>query len=53
MSWIDYRKAYDVAPHGWVNDYMEMSGIAENLRTFLQKSRQQWRLLLTVNGEDL
>ena len=30
-----------------------MFGIAENLRTFLQKSMQQWRLSLTANGEDL
>ena len=32
---------------------MEMFGIVENLRTFLQKSMQQWRLSLTANGEDL
>ena len=32
---------------------MEMFGIAENLRTFLQKSMQQWRLSLTSNCEDL
>ena len=32
---------------------MEIFGIAENLRTFLQKSMQQWRLLLVANGEDL
>ena len=32
---------------------MEMFGTAENLRTFLQKSMQQWRLSLTANGEDL
>ena len=30
-----------------------MLGIAENLRTFLQKSMKQWRLSLTANGEDL
>ena len=30
-----------------------MFGIDENLRTFLQKSMQQWRLSLTANGEDL
>ena len=30
-----------------------MFGIAENLRTFLQKSMQHWRLSLTANGEDL
>ena len=53
MVWIDYRKAYDPVPHSWVNECMEMVGIAENLRTFLQKSIQQWRLLLTTNGEDL
>ena len=35
MTWIDYRKAYDLVPHSSVNDCMEMFGIAENLRTFL------------------
>ena len=53
MAWIDYRKAYDLAPHSWVIECMETFGIAENLRTFLQKSMQQWRLSLTANGEDL
>ena len=53
MTWIDYRKAYDLVPHSWVNECMEMFGIAENLRTFLQKKMQQWRLSLTANGEDL
>ena len=53
MAWIDYRKTYDLVPHSWVNECMEMFGIAENLRTFLQKSMQQWRLLLTANREDL
>ena len=53
MAWIDYRKAYDLVLHSWVNECMGMFGIAENLRTFLQKSMQQWRLSLTANGEDL
>ena len=53
MAWIDYRKAYDLVPHSWVNECMGKFGIAENLRTFLQKSMQQWRLSLTANGEDL
>ena len=50
---IDYRKAYDVVPHTWINECMEMFEIVENLRKFLQKSMQQLRLLLTANGEDL
>ena len=53
MAWIEYRKAYDFAPHSWVNECIEMFGIVEKLRTFLQKSVQQWRLLLMANGEDL
>ena len=53
LSWIDYRKAYDLVPHSWVNECMEMFGIAENLRTFFQKSMQHWRLSLRTNGEDL
>ena len=53
MAWVNYRKAYELIPHSWVIECMEMFGIAENLRTFLQKSMQQWRLSLTANGEDL
>ena len=48
MVWIDYRKAYDLVPHSWVNQCMEMFGAVENL-----KSMQKWKLLLTTNGEDL
>ena len=53
ITWIDHRKAHDLVPHSWVNECMEMFGIAENLRTLLQKSVQQWRLSLTANSEDL
>ena len=30
MAWIDYRKAYDLVPHSWVNECIEMFGIAVN-----------------------
>ena len=53
MAWIDYRKVYDLVPDSWVNECMEMFGVTENLRTFLQKNMQQWWLSLTTNGEDL
>ena len=53
MAWINYRKAYDLVPHSWAKEYMEMFGIAESLRPFLQKSMQQWRLSLMAKGEDL
>ena len=53
MAWIDYIKAYDSIQQSCVNECMEMFGIAENLRTFLEKNMQQWRLSLMANGEDL
>ena len=37
---LDYRKAYDLVSHSWVTQCMKLFGIAENLRTFLQKSKQ-------------
>ena len=44
MVWI----AYGLVLHSWVNECMEIFGIAENLRTFFQKCMQQWRLSLTA-----
>ena len=54
MAWIDYRKAYDLVPHSWVNECMQIFGIAGNLRIFLQKSMQQWRLCMQMvnNGRN-
>ena len=53
MAWVDYKKAYDFVPHSWINECMEMFGIAENVRNLLKKSMEQWKLSLTSNGEDL
>ena len=50
---IDYKKAYDFVPHSWINECMEMFGIAENVRKLLKRSMQQWKLSLMSNGEDL
>ena len=52
MAWIDYKKAYDFLPHSWINECMEMFGIAENVRN-VKKGIEQWKLSLTSNGEDL
>ena len=53
MAWIDYRKAYDFAPHSWILKCLDMLGIADNVRIFLEKSMKKWKLLLTSNGSDL
>ena len=53
MAWINYKKAYDFVPHNWINECMEMFGIAENVRNLLKKSMEQWKLSLMSDGEDL
>ena len=35
MAWIDYRKAYDMVPHNWIRECLEMFSIALNVREFL------------------
>ena len=53
MAWIDYKKAYNFVPHSWINECMEMFGIAGNVRNLLKKSMEQWKLSLMSNSEDL
>ena len=53
MAWIDYKKAYDVIPHSWIKECMELTGIAGNVRELLLKSMKQWKLSPTSNGNEL
>ena len=53
MAWIDYRKAYDFVPHSWILECLDMLGIADNVRSFLEKSMKKWKLLLNSNASNL
>ena len=53
MAWIDYKKAYDMVPHSWVVECLEIFGIARNVRGFLKNSMQSWRTELTSCGHVL
>ena len=52
MTWIDYKKTCDFTPHSWFNKCIELFGIADNVKNFLEKSMEEWKLLLMSNGED-
>ena len=51
MGWIDYRKTYYFVPHSWVLECLDILGIADNVRSFLEKKK--WKLLLNSNGSYL
>ena len=53
MAWIDYKKAYDFVRHSWINECIKLFGIADNVKNFMEKSMEQWKLSFTSNGEDL
>ena len=44
MAWIEYKKVNDFVPHSCINDCMELFGIADNVRNFLEKSMEKWKL---------
>ena len=37
MEWVDYKKAYDMVPHSWISDWLEIFGTANNVQNFLNK----------------
>ena len=49
---IDYKKAYDMVPHTWINE-VEMFGIVKNVGMFLKDSMTRWQTELTAYGERL
>ena len=51
MGWVDYRKAYDMVPHTWINECLKIFKINEKLRIFLLRSMETWRTVLE-NGEE-
>ena len=53
MAWIDYRKAYDMIPHSWIRECLELFGVADNIKRILSSSMKNWKLELTSSGVSL
>ena len=53
MAWVDYRKAYDLVPHSWILECLELSQISENIKKFLENTMKNWATELTSCGENL
>ena len=50
MSWIDFKKAYDMVPHSWILETLRMFGIADNLINFINTSMPSWSTNLYCNN---
>ena len=33
MAWIDYKETYDMVPHSWIIECLDLFGVAENIKS--------------------
>lgn len=53
MAWVDYKKAYDMVPHSWLLEAIEMVGVAGNVSGLLRRSMANWKTELRASDEVL
>ena len=52
MAYIDYRKPYDMVPHSWILEMMEVTGVAKNLGSLIRRSMSSWCTVLNSDGKN-
>ena len=50
MAWIDYRKSYDMVPHSWIKECLELFGVAEDIKV---NSNENWRVIFCARNSEL
>ena len=53
MAWIDYMEAYDMAPHSWIIECLDLFGVAENIKSLLVKSMEKGKIMLCSGNSEL
>ena len=53
MAWIDGKKAYDMVPHLWIKECLDLLGVTENIKTLLVNSMEKWRVMLYAGNSEL
>lgn len=53
MSWVDFKKAYDMVPRLWVLKCLKMFGIANNIIAIIESSMPNWRTNRYANNQHL
>ena len=52
VAWIAYE-AYDMVPHSWIKECLDLFGVAENIRALLVNSMEKWRVMLCAGNSEL
>ena len=53
MAWIDYKKAYDMVPHSWIIECLNLFGVAENIKSLLVNSMEKRKVMLCSGNSEL
>ena len=53
MAWIDYKKAYDMVPHSWIIECLDLFEVAENIKSLLVNSMEKWKVMLCSGNSEL
>ena len=53
MAWIHYKKAYDMVPHSWIIEYLDLFGVADNINSLLVNSMEKWKVMLCSGNSEL
>jgi len=53
MAWIDYKKAFDMVPHSWILECLELMGTPNNIVNLIKNSMEKWRTILTAEDKEL
>ena len=53
MAWIDYRKGYDMVPHSWIIECLDLFGVAENIKSLLVNSMEKWKVMLCSGDSEI
>ena len=53
IAWIDYKKAYDMVPHSWIIECLDLFGVAKNIKSLLGNSMEKWKVMLCSGNSEL
>ena len=53
MAWIDYKKAFDMVPHSWIIECLDLFGVAKNIKSLLVNSMEKCKVMLCSGDFEL
>ena len=53
MVLIDYKKVYDMVPHSWTIECLDLFGVAENIKSLLVNGMEKSKVMLCSGNSEL